>query len=118
MHCSAIRLCGTTIINYVCLLYVDLSKQQYYHAITSVKQLNLMLEDIGNWEALCLNLGVRTGVIDGLRHSRLPVSSMKLQCIEAYVNDGDATWEEVRTAVTLYPILNSNVASKIARKYL
>ncbi len=88
-----------------------------YHPVTSVKELNLMLEDVGNWEALCVNLGIRTGIIEELKYSRLEVSVIKLRCVQAYVNNGDATWEEVKLAVTLYPIQNSNIANKIKQKY-
>ncbi len=94
------------------------SNGQDVHPVTSVKELYLMLEDIGNWEALCLNLGVQGSVIDELRHSRLEVSVMKLRCIEAYFNSGEATWEDVVLAVTLYPIMNTKVANKITQKYL
>lgn len=89
-----------------------------YHPITSVKDLYLMLEDVGNWEALCVNLGIRTGLIDELRHSRLEVSVLKLRCIEAYVNDGEASWEDVALAVILYPIQNIKVSNKIRLIYL
>ncbi len=94
------------------------SNGQDVHPVTSVKELNLMLEDIGNWEALCLNLGVQLSQINELRYSRLEVSVMKIRGIEAYVNNGEATWEDVVLAVTLYPIMNTKVANKIARKYL
>ncbi len=94
------------------------STNEHVHSIGSVKELNIMLEDIGNWEGLCSNLGVRSGLIDELRHSRLEVSVMKFRCIEAYFNDGDATWEDVALAVRLYPIQNSNTADKIEQKYI
>ncbi len=96
----------------------NVSTHQHVHPITSVRELYSMLEDIGNWEALCVNLGIKTGLIDELRHSRLEVSVLKLRCIEAYVNTGEATWEDVILAVTLYPIMNTSIANKIAQKYL
>ena len=94
------------------------SSDQDVHPVTSVKALFSMLEDIGNWEALCVNLGIRSGLIDELRHSRLEVSVMKLRCIEAYFNTGEATWEDVVLAVTLYPIMNTMVANRITQKHL
>ncbi len=94
------------------------SSTEEKHAITDTQELYIILEDIGNWEALCVNLGVREGFINELRYSKLEVSVLKLRCIETYVKAGTATWEDVIWAIKLYPIQSTKTAKKIEEKYL
>ena len=77
-----------------------------------------MLEDIGNWEGLCINLGVPSGLVNELRYSKLEVSVLKIRCAEAYMDNAEPTWEHVIWAVTLYPIHSMKTVKKIKQKYL
>ncbi|XP_064403622.1 uncharacterized protein LOC135349075 [Halichondria panicea] len=95
-----------------------LAENKDSHPITRIKDLYIMLEDVGNWEALCVHLGIRSGFIDELRHSRLEVSVQKLRCAEAYFDNGNPTWEEVILAVTLYPIHKLDIVRKITQEHL
>ena len=88
------------------------------HSIESLQDLVKMLSDIGNWEALCTNLGVNQGFISELIHAYLDASIKKRRCLVSYFNSGHAHWEEVITAVVGPGIYNERVARKIAYKYL
>lgn len=44
------------------------------HEITDYHELYDILEDIGKWEGLCVNLGVPSSLIDKLRYSSHKVS--------------------------------------------
>ena len=96
----------------------DSVSSQNTHTVESVQDLVKMLSDIGNWEALCTNLGVRQAVMSELVHSPLDSKSKKKRCLESYFNSGHAHWEEVITAVVGPGIFNERVAKKIANKYL
>ena len=88
------------------------------HTVESVQDLVKMLSDIGNWEALCTNLGVRQAVMSELIHSPLEPSIKKKRCLESYFDSGHAHWEEVIAAVVGPGIFNERVAKKIADKYV
>ena len=75
------------------------------------------LADIGDWHGLCLALNVDEGIIDQLRNSEQQVEERKRECLRAYRNSGEATWEGVIAAIAKHPISNCRVANKIARKY-
>lgn len=77
-----------------------------------------MLSEVGNWEILCLNLGLEPAVISELIHSPIPESNKKVRCLMSYFNSGHASWEEVVETVSGPAIFNKKLASKIANKYL
>ena len=93
-------------------------KSQNTHIVESVQDLVKMLSDIGNWEALCTNLGVKQAVMSELIYSPLDLSIKKKRCLESYFDSGRARWEEVIAAVVGPGIFNERVAKKIADKYL
>ena len=75
------------------------------------------LAEIGDWQGLCLVLNVDEATVDGLRHSNQRSEEKKRECLHAYYNSGEATWEGVITAITKHPIKNCRLAKKIALKY-
>ena len=132
--CFAILACGTlynTICSNCVVLETDFMVAPIYigataggddskitHAVESVQELVKMLSDIGNWEALCTNLGVNRGVMSELIHTSLDANIKKKRCLESYFDSGLAHWEEVIKAVVGPGILNERVAKKITYKYL
>ena len=94
------------------------SSQINTHSVGSVRELVTTLGEIGNWEILCTNLGVRQAVMSELTNSPLHVSIKKKRCLESYFNSGRAHWEEVIATVAGPGIFNERVAKKIADKYL
>ena len=87
------------------------------HEITSLTDMVSATSDIGNWEGLCVNLRVNSGVMNELRYSHEAVDIKKIRCLETYFNTGEAIWEDLLRAVSAYPINNQKVAKEIARKY-
>ena len=102
-----------------CLCHVggDISINSQSHTVESMQDLAKMLTDIGNWEALCTNLGVRQAVMSELIYSPLDVNIKKKRCLQSYFNSGRAHWEEVIAAVVGPGIFNERVAKRIADKY-
>ncbi len=96
----------------------SISSNQEVHKITSIKELDLMLQKISDWKGLCFNLGVISGVIDELQYSGMKMRDAKRKCLEEYINNGDATWEHVALAVRLYPIQRSDIADEIKKIYI
>ena len=64
-----------------------------------------------------MNLGVAQGKIDALIHSPDVVHIKKLECLQAYYDQGEAKWSDVVKAVESYPINNKRVANNIAKAY-
>ena len=87
------------------------------HEILTLKELLRATSDVGDWESLCTNLDVFSGVMNGLIHSQYPVSTKRKRCLESYFNTGDAVWEDVIAAIAGSPIYNERLAKKIAKKY-
>ena len=75
------------------------------------------LADIGDWHGLCLALNVDEATTDRLRNSDQRDEEKKRECLLAYHNSGEATWEGVIAAIAKYPLNNCRVANNIARKY-
>ena len=73
---------------------------------------------IGNWESLCENLKVDSGIIDRLRFSNDQPETKKSNCLNAYYDKGEAAWEEIVLAVAQDPVNKAELARNIARKYL
>ena len=72
---------------------------------------------IGDWQALCEYLGVPKPVLQQLRYDNKQHSEKKSECLEAYLNTGEACWETVVRVVAHYPFYNKKVAKEIADKY-
>ncbi len=87
------------------------------HLINSFKELNKAVSDIGDWYGLCSNLDVERGLLSELQHSNEHFSSKKIQCLEAYYDQGEATWEGLISAVSDHPIRNKRVAKELADKH-
>ena len=86
--------------------------------IQDSRQLFQAVDKIGDWQNLCKNLKVDVGIMDMLKFSRDHDSIKKDECLEAYVNNGDASWEEVVVAVARFPIRNKLVSYNIAKVYV
>ena len=86
--------------------------------IKDSRQLFQAVDKIGDWQNLCKNLKVDVGIMDMLKFSRDHDSIKKDECLEAYVNNGDASWEEVVVAVARFPIRNKLVSYNIAKVYV
>ena len=92
-------------------------------AISSARALDQALQDIGDWDALCTNLGVRTATMSALRYEHYAVPTKKTHCLTAFhncdVEEGtEVNWESVVRTVQEYPISNKRVAKKIAQDHL
>ena len=87
------------------------------HRITKKPDLYTELADIGNWEALCSYLGVPEAKINELVHEHLENTAKKQRCLAAYVDQGNACWEEVIKVVSSYPFFKNLLAAQIAKKY-
>ena len=87
------------------------------HRITKKSDIYAELADIGNWEALCSYLGVPEAKIDELVHEHLENTVKKQRCLAAYVDQGNACWEEVIKVVAGYPFYKKLLAEQIAAKH-
>ena len=85
--------------------------------VQNLNDLIQAVKGIGDWQALCTNLGVNDGVIETLIHSTTTVDTKKADCLRAYFNDGEANWGDVVKAVAMSPIRNKRVAKRIAKTY-
>ena len=91
--------------------------------ISSARDLDQSLQEIGDWDGLCTYLRVRTATMNVLRHEQLAVAQKKLRCLTAFYNHDvehgvEVNWETVVKTVREYPISNKRLADKIAQKYL
>ena len=65
-----------------------------------------------------MNLGVQQGKMETLVHSSdTAVHTKKLECLQAYFDEGEAKWSEVVKAVAEYPVSNKRIAKKIAKAH-
>ena len=76
------------------------------------------MQEIGDWKGLCFNLNVNDAKMNALDFGQQPPEWKKQECLKAYFDTGEATWEEVIRAVSDYPISNKRVAKEIADKYI
>ena len=74
------------------------------------------MAEIGDWEALCENLGVQKAVLSDLRNTEN--TDKKRRCLEAYLNTDNACWEHVVKVVKDHPFYNSRVAKEIENMYV
>ena len=85
------------------------------HSISSKQELEKAVAEIGNWEAMCERLGVHKAVLNGLRNIIDTDGTIKKsRCLEAYLNMGNACWEQVVKVVADYPFYNLKLAKEIA----
>ena len=85
--------------------------------VQNLNDLIQAVKDIGDWQALCTNLGVDDGVLETLVHSTTTVYTKKADCLRAYFNNGEANWGDVVKAVAMHPISNKRVAKQMAKTY-
>ena len=85
------------------------------HTISSKQELENAVAEIGNWEILCEHLGVHNAVLNALRNIIDTDGTIKKsRCLEAYLNMGNACWEQVVKVVADYPFYNFRLAKEIA----
>ena len=76
------------------------------------------MAEIGDWEALCGNLGVPKAVLSDLRNTINTDNTIKKRrCLEAYLNTGNACWEQAVKVVDDYPFYNARLAKEIAHMH-
>ena len=87
--------------------------------IQEVNDLIQAVQEIGDWQGLCTNLGVSEGKIEALVHSTatVTVDAKKADCLRAYFKSGEAKWSNVVKAVAMYPVGNKLVAKQIAKAH-
>lgn len=86
--------------------------------IQDITYLRQAVAEIGNWQSLCENLNVNRGIMDMLKYSNRHEDHKKSDCLDAYYDKGEATWEEVILAVAHYPLRKVRLAKNIAYRYL
>ena len=64
-----------------------------------------------------MNLKVDDGIMNGLINSDKGTDVKMMDCLQAYFNDGSASWTELTKAVVKYPVSNKLVAKEIAEKH-
>ena len=83
-------------------------------SISNKLELEKAVAEIGNWEALCEHLGVPKPMINELLFTSLEAGVKKSRCLEAYLNTGEACWEQVVKVVANHPFHNKRLAKEIA----
>ena len=77
------------------------------------------MAEIGDWEALCENLGVHKAVLSDLRSTmNTDNTKKKRRCLEAYINTGKACWEQIVEVIADYPFYNARLAEEIANMHV
>ena len=87
------------------------------HSISKTQELETAVADIGNWESLCEKLEVPKPVMNTLRFSGKQDERKKSDCLQAYIDTGEACWEKVVKVVANHPFNNKRLAKDIASKY-
>ena len=104
---SVILFCLITMIN------VFMYMHNIGDEITRLRDLVHAVRDIGDWKGLCMNLDVDLGTMEHIEYSSTP--NKKLECLTAYLKQGEANWNHVVRAVAM--LGNKRVARKIAQKH-
>ena len=77
------------------------------------------MAEIGDWEALCENLGVHKAVLSNLRDMINTENTIKKRrCLQAYINTGKAYWEQVVEVIADDPFYNARLAEEIANMHV
>ena len=96
----------------------DKSSTNTFTEVEHFNELYQALQEIGDWKGLCHNLNVDDATMNALEYDPKHTEWNKRDCLRAYFDTGEATWEDVVRAVGEYPINNKRVAKKIANKYI
>lgn len=75
------------------------------------------VRSVGIWRELCMNLRVDEGTMNRLIHSTDRDETKMTECLQAYVNSGEARWSQLVRAVATYPLNNKKLAKKIAKDH-
>ena len=86
-------------------------------SISKLQELEKAVAEIGNWEALCGNLGVDRAILSELRYINTENTEKKRRCLQAYIDTDKACWEQVVKVVDDHPFNNARIANKIAHDY-
>ena len=86
--------------------------------IKELKHLRSSVQDIGNWQSLCRNLGMSEGDIARITTERYSEVLKKDDCLKSYFNSNEAYWEKVIIAVARPPFRYKQLAVTIAERYL
>ena len=104
------------VVSFVCLFVVFFIDTNC-HRIACKQDLYTMLADIGNWQSLCIYLGVPEAVLSDLVNEDLENNDRREKCLAAYFDQGEACWEKVIEVVAGHPFYNKKLATQIAQKY-
>ena len=86
--------------------------------ISKLQELEKAVAELGDWEALCGNLGVDRAVLGYLRHMiNTDNTEKKRRCLEAYIDTDKACWEKVVKVVADHPFSNARIARQIKAHY-
>ena len=86
--------------------------------LTGIQSLNILrwsVEEIGDWQSLCLNLNLSTADMNRILNDR---DHPKDECLRSYFNSDKGSWEEVVIAVARPSVGNKRLAKRIAEKHL
>ena len=114
MYKGIVTVTAVTLCNCICVLFLIKAN---CHEIKSSQDLHKALAEIGNWEALCANLGVEEAVLDGLRYAQLQHDGKKRRCLQSFYQQGTICWETVINVLTENPFYNRRLANWIAKEY-
>ena len=76
------------------------------------------MANISDWETLSENLGVPKPVINRCRLDNIDSGRKRRQCLEAYIDLGNACWETVVQVLADYPFYKKRLAKEIADYYI
>ena len=99
--------------------YIFIPAPEGCTSISKLQELEKAVAEIGDWEALCENLGVDRATLSDLRHMiNTKNTEKKRRCLQAYIDTDKACWEQVVKVVADHPFNNARIANKIAHDYL
>ena len=82
------------------------------------KELYHAVKVVGDWRGLCVNLKVSKTTMSRLEHSNVLDEDKKRDCLQAFFDSGEATWEKVACSVAEYPIDDMGTAKWIIANYI
>ena len=85
--------------------------------IDHINHLIQAVQSVGDWRGLCGNLNVDEGTMNILKHSTDRPETKMAECLQAYFDNGEATWSQVVRAVAMHPIKNKRLAKEIANDH-
>lgn len=91
---------------------------QHQGDIHDINQLQEAVKEIGDWRSLCMNLGVDSAIMDELIHAQNKLDkAKKADCLQAYIDSGEAHWCKVADAVSKYPVNKRRIGNIIRKEY-